>query len=1302
MTSSASGSHVPDSSVMKAVKGPFFSANNANDFLDQLKSPATFPTIASKTGSVSARESASISRLQSIARYHRFRPSVLACSPPISNVSAGTPLGQSATTSPSGAAPPAVAQDGIFTSLGALAGPKGVAIFRVTAPESPLLILSHKYRLTNTFSPNKSESGIASMAFQTNSTYSLYLAAARGNGLLVWDVSGHSLNPLMARMGIGGLADTQADHGRVVSIDWHGPGDPCLLGLTPSSAYLWDLRDHSSAGASSANVFSKPSLRFGGSQGPGLMSSYIQLASSSDSGECALLDAQGTVRVFDLRMVTNKNNHSKTLFEARVHDYAGIGIRHVPSSVSPQTRWVTWGMDSVMGNPVVRMWQQQESDSLNYNQRTDSALETTITQTDSWKDVAGWNLIFERESPNLACTRVCPSLEDAVFIVSQKQTTDDAAMEGRSACWTVDLWNEIGSQWAKKLTFRAGPDADKKIQGMLGPEAKLGALCGCDLALSSVQRLLEVDPPGNEDNYAFVERREEPAVLLLSLTDTGFLTSHVMPEAISATLKKNEKLTPYIELRRSTFGAQARIYSDGSDIPFGDVPWTLLQDDTKNKTSVRETPSIQVAPQASAVDLMPFDLDVAAVFTHVESDRPTFQPDRDILISQEEKSSNIKLLGKDSIGPVDDTRKAAALMEKIETRKIPCPRLCGASFGPAAGGLVSFHNGEVRKMWKWYTGEISIVRRNLPSSFRENDLSGLESGTRDTCRTLKDLFDMMKASKESQWGEHHDSDVMAGVQNQVNDNFFEDEESEEGEQEDSSQSGSAEDLAEAGSAEEQKVSKTSSDNFTPEHTLIKSMSNAMSPSKEEEATPSSDVLTPHVSIFQHIDVTLLNGQSPALALRWKLGRWASFAVTPSVDRDPLTSVAALDMSTRSLKSRLRVNSDQGSLSKYGNQRRDKISGTHSDPMMQISPARQALSFHEEDRGVHGGEYSVRPNMQESVDFLRKLFIHQREGGDTPGMGSMVSPPDKRMMPSPGQSNHSPGRHRRVITQPKPQTGLRSSEGGEIAFVKPGVYTLSSTGFLSVEAQERLHETRDLCSHNADVCRALGDNQKADVWDVLAEMVCGRLSAGSLWNQKLKTSLVSSFLSGTLMYLEKIGDVQMLSHLVCVLRIPTADLQPRERAQCTFLPADSTRYNSYIRIYSRLLYAWGLLSHCAELKKHLSLVQEDPLEVPFETNVETIQCVVCGEKNNNGPVLCKTCNAYMFRCIICENAVRGLFTFCIVCGHGGHICHMREFFEKRKECPSGCGCNCVLSSGPKQERILMQRFRQKDSDSAEII
>ncbi|CAF0800167.1 unnamed protein product [Rotaria sordida] len=47
----------------------------------------------------------------------------------------------------------------------------------------------------------------------------------------------------------------------------------------------------------------------------------------------------------------------------------------------------------------------------------------------------------------------------------------------------------------------------------------------------------------------------------------------------------------------------------------------------------------------------------------------------------------------------------------------------------------------------------------------------------------------------------------------------------------------------------------------------------------------------------------------------------------------------------------------------------------------------------------------------------------------------------------------------------------------------------------------------------------------------------------------------------------------------------------------------------------------------------------------------------------------------FLCSICRIPCRGIFSFCGVCFHGGHIDHIRTWFNTHHECPYGCGHRC---------------------------
>ena len=428
----------------------------------------------------------SISRLHSIARFPKFQPTALACSAPLSSnhtssnsnshVNLTSLEGTNNRVSSSHLSSESLQRQqqhhhhnssSSWTSLGALAGSKGVAIFNVAAPHTPLMVLRHtlgppprgsgSYNHTNPMNRHhniNNPPAISSMAFQSgnnNHSSSLSLAAARGNGILVWDCSGHSISPLVARMGIGGTSAHTDD--TIVSLAWYhndsstthsssssgtnnsAASSPFVLaGATGSSAFLWDLRqppqqssnNSSNIGNTALPSLSKPSLRFGGTTSTmttgnnkghnkyqhSTSSQYVQLACSTQSHDCALLDSLGTVRLFDLRKAGGD-----ALLQFRAHDRLGIGLAHLPTSSSSHdsfspARWVTWGLDSLVEDPVVRIWEQRPPEeatvmppsltgSLEATNDDTSSTPPRMLQHDQEELAVGCNMLVECEVPNL-------------------------------------------------------------------------------------------------------------------------------------------------------------------------------------------------------------------------------------------------------------------------------------------------------------------------------------------------------------------------------------------------------------------------------------------------------------------------------------------------------------------------------------------------------------------------------------------------------------------------------------------------------------------------------------------------------------------------------------------------------------------------------------------------------------------------------------------------------------------------------------------------------------------------------------
>ncbi len=55
--------------------------------------------------------------------------------------------------------------------------------------------------------------------------------------------------------------------------------------------------------------------------------------------------------------------------------------------------------------------------------------------------------------------------------------------------------------------------------------------------------------------------------------------------------------------------------------------------------------------------------------------------------------------------------------------------------------------------------------------------------------------------------------------------------------------------------------------------------------------------------------------------------------------------------------------------------------------------------------------------------------------------------------------------------------------------------------------------------------------------------------------------------------------------------------------------------------------------------------------------------------------CEHCRTFTNTCSVCHKLVKGLYAWCQGCGHGGHVRHMDEWFQRNAACPVGCGHLC---------------------------
>ncbi|CAD5117131.1 DgyrCDS5939 [Dimorphilus gyrociliatus] len=130
-----------------------------------------------------------------------------------------------------------------------------------------------------------------------------------------------------------------------------------------------------------------------------------------------------------------------------------------------------------------------------------------------------------------------------------------------------------------------------------------------------------------------------------------------------------------------------------------------------------------------------------------------------------------------------------------------------------------------------------------------------------------------------------------------------------------------------------------------------------------------------------------------------------------------------------------------------------------------------------------------------------------------------------------------------------------------------------------------------------------------------------------------------------------------------------------------LDGDNKLYDAIKLTYAEVLYRWELLRQRAVILKSLKNI---PSTYMFEFNY---RCPFCGETTRSIKHKEPKCLKRLLTCSICQLDVRGLASYCIECGHGGHSQHIEDWFKTRFKCPTGCDCECLLNSTALEKVIV---------------
>ena len=1110
----------------------------------------------------------------------------------------------------------------------------------------------------------------------------------------------------------------------VTSLDWKkSTSAPILLATCGTSSCIWDLRtslfsgtSNSSSSSSSSSGGARPNLRFTitpKSDEYYNPSTTLIHCSYSISNEYifATLDNLGVVRVWDERKPGEYPIQSFVGCSG-----GGVGIASIAPSEKNDayySRWVTWGMDdnenvnedeqhnTRSDDLIVKVWTESKKV---HNRTLSTSTDADVSNRSEDTRVSGtttddvYNITSRISMQGGVAARVHASFTNGILLFRDSPSSSSQSKDG-----VLPSPNTAGAATPEMVSAQTPPSPpplmlDETVRGenterlessrdYKGWEAELWCIdedteddapvaadadtsgdteeAGNDTATQGARKIASFRGGGAEDdalNFAprrgvanessdviavdlalGVSPKKEEELSVCVLTKAGRLTIYGVPEASELVKDNGTDTSPNRRERSdSKSNPMARsmspaVYRQGNIDHHASQWWNKNEEeDLFGEASSRDSPkkSSMESLTSAALDNKSTTDNVAekatAVGQSISSDVSTSM--EEVVVSQDAETSTNNI-------PIDPARAA----------RVPCPPLCGVAFS-AAGELITFNNGPVKQMWSYYqandalssngpkslSSTLSFEPNNTKNSSDTDTANGDEeegstdqdqvTDKRTLPRTLADLVDMNLRSQTLQWGEGND------VQHDNDDDEEEDDD-------DGSSSNNSSEIALDDDSDDDDEELEGSYHMVsrdPQHKREDSsdmfdeyFASSRKPLLGEENKGANEVfaglpsLSPSVLITRKYDDILLNGQTPQLANMLKLGDewWLSqdFSV-PDIGRCQIIKKNTTDS---------------------------------KDVKQQPSSG---------DKGREGSSM---------MGSLKKMFANQLPST----IAAAPSDDNKQSSQVGAHLDHS-------------DHALTNFDGYNNVD-QPGVYMLDNPQTPEA-ASQRLLVTKELCLYNAKVCLDCGQKAKADTWMLLAQTVENILTFEADetdgWGGD-EDALTTGIVKQILRWYEVQGDYQMLTTIVCVLsfgRDRRDMMASGSSGRYQLLPKfDPRRYDNYIQRYGELLYAWGLLTVRSEISKRLAYgvsnvaeEEDDSMKGSFISMV----CTRCVEPVSDVNGICSKCKEYAFQCSICCSAVRGAYTWCLSCNHGGHVqCH-QAWFKEQNMCPSGCGCECKLIIG----------------------
>lgn len=1105
--------------------------------------------------------------IQTKANYKQFHPKALACQQIL-------PLSGSNSNS-------ANASTGTATSLlGAIFSNDGIVLFPTHAPYETVAILSHQS------CPQYSSSAGSFLSF-SKQTSQHKLASTHTNSVLIWDTTGQSLQPLVNRL------QYNADHfgkqfgehpqSSFISLDWNKHDETIVTSLS-NTVSVWDIR---------TNTRLRPSSTYTSCGNATILS----VSTSHIEHEFACIDSCGVVRIYDARINhfnKSSSNSSDQIVHLQAHQAGGFGIESIQMDSKQDSsnilhRYLTWGIESVENplNKSIKIWELNPSETTTSDGgfhpdaywNMGSVISSAKDQNDKNNaenahvdNPVTYGCCATLTIENLSNLRVCPEpFEGGLLTVSSNDQRNDDATS-----WQINLWSLPDTRTAFEIENIASYCYNEKVSSnLMGSEFANANLIATELTLGSSSNSEHRSDFATSSSSAQAGCTVE--LVVCCLDDEGFVTTHSVQEAQvlnrmkTRSAKGNDRTISdepdsSLTMKRNT---NLKIFQSCSDPDLASHDVRIQRgrglSDADLQYFMPQTESASINKHSTAPDFIGDDTGGGFLFrkedNYLFNDTNQLENNDDIINAP---IGNIQV----HVKPLTDVGQELDLIDEegldihnaslsendpLKARNVPCPRLCGATFG-IGGGMMIFNNGEVKKMWQWYSNsKSSFANADLPhpmkkiisadsldsmqnfeeessiiDSYNNPPKSMMTQKSPDFPRSMWGLMQMNEAAKFAQWGDEDEANEEG-----ISESSASDEDADMSDEDCSDESSSSSHdfvYVTGGNADDIRVANTIQQTYfgqegsygLPKYTSSE-LEKCGTTKNDCILAPATESLAPQIFYTAMFDNTILNGQSPDLADVWMFGPWHE---------------------------------------------------KHNSPIRES----------------------------------RFLNIHLKS----------------------------------------------STKGKEDKFEKP-------------DNIDQLNHRKAICRHNGRMSFELGHHRKAGVWNLLAQALENIPIHDGYdgWRSFTSGALGQNMLDKVLTYFEIQGDVQMLATVMTVIGGGSLGNQCRDsQSQYNNL----RRTNAYIHSYANMLYSWGMVEACAELKKHLHFSSAKPAlqeytGLAFTTNYQQCDRVLI-------PSNFDFQKQAAFQCSICRLPVRGLFTVCLKCGHGGHLQHKLDWFSENSVCPTG--------------------------------